>query len=138
MVFGVLHFAVFVFFEELDNVEISNLETGIYACRVVGCDREYWYSGWAIEQQSLYAQFDFTMPVNETRLPDPVNATGGMFLKGVLVPSYKCPSDINEPISPGRNQIQPSNYHPSMGPSAQIANNAACSCPLFSTFRSFS
>ena len=91
-----------------------------------------------IEQQTLYAQFDFTMPVNETRLPDPVNATGGMFLKGVLVPSYKCPSDINEPISPGRNQIQPSNYHPSMGPSAQISNNAACSCPLFSTFRSFS
>ena len=91
-----------------------------------------------IEQTSLYNQFDFTMPVNETRMPDPANASGGMYLKGMIVPSYICPSDINAPISPGNNQIQPANYHPSFGPSAAISNNSACSCPLFATFQAFS
>ena len=89
-----------------------------------------------IEQQALYAQFDFAMPLDDARFPAGIN--NGMFLTGAKVPSYICPSDINEVLSPGANQVQPSNYHPSVGPTADISNNSGCSCPLFSTFQTFS
>ncbi|MGN6133880.1 MAG: DUF1559 family PulG-like putative transporter [Aureliella sp.] len=89
-----------------------------------------------LEQQALYNQFDFGMPLDDARFPAGVN--NGMFLKGALVPAYICPSDINDPISPGANQIQPSNYHPSTGPTADISDNSACSCPLITTFRTYS
>ena len=91
-----------------------------------------------LEQQALYSQFDFSWPTDETRMPDPASAAGGMFLKGIRVPALICPSDINDPLSPGNNQIQPANYYPSMGPSSAISNNANCSCPLYNTFVSLS
>lgn len=88
-----------------------------------------------IEQQALYSQFDFALPINNARFP--ANIQGGMFLKGARVPAYICPSDVNDPISPGVNQIQPSNYTFSMGPSSALSNNGSCSCPLFATFQAF-
>lgn len=88
-----------------------------------------------IEQQALYNQFDFALPINNARFP--ANINGGMFLKGARVPTYICPSDVNEPISPGVNQIQPSNYTFCMGPSSAISNSPTCSCPLYPTFQSF-
>jgi prepilin-type N-terminal cleavage/methylation domain-containing protein len=78
-----------------------------------------------IEQQALYSQFDFALPINNARFP--ANIQGGMFLKGARVPAYICPSDVNDPISPGVNQIQPSNYTFSMGPSSALSNNGNCS-----------
>ncbi len=88
-----------------------------------------------IEQQALYDQFDFALPINNARFP--ATMFGGMFLKGARVAAYICPSDVNDPISPGVNQIQPSNYTFNMGPSSALSNNGACSCPLYSTFQSF-
>lgn len=89
-----------------------------------------------IEQQALYNQFDFALPINDARFPPDVQ--GGMFLKGARVPTYICPSDVNDPISPGVNQIQPSNYTFSMGPSSAISNSPTCSCPLYGTFTALS
>jgi prepilin-type processing-associated H-X9-DG protein len=89
-----------------------------------------------LEQQALYNQFDFGMPLDNARFPPTIN--GGMYLRGAIVPAYICPSDVNPPLSPGVNQTQPSNYHPSTGPTADISNNSACSCPLFSTFKTYS
>ncbi len=89
-----------------------------------------------IEQQALYDQFDFAMPTDDTRFPPNIN--NGMFLKGVQLATYRCPSDVNDPIAPGVNQRQPGNYHPSMGPSADISDNSSCPCGLHSTFQSFS
>ena len=89
-----------------------------------------------IEQNALYAQFDFAMPIDDARFPPTVN--GGMFLKGATVPAYICPSDTNDVLSPGVNQIQPSNYHMSTGPTADISDSGSCSCPLITTFRTYS
>jgi prepilin-type N-terminal cleavage/methylation domain-containing protein/prepilin-type processing-associated H-X9-DG protein len=88
-----------------------------------------------IEQGSVFQQFDSAWPLDNARFPATVN--NGIFLRGFSISTYLCPSDTNPILSPGVNQVQPANYHPSMGPTASISNNGNCSCPLFSTFQSF-
>jgi hypothetical protein len=71
---------------------------------------------------------------------------GGMLLVGTVVPIYQCPSDgSNRIITTGAGSLpaaqrkcQPSNYYPSMGPTLSISNSGSCSCPLYSTFKSYS
>jgi len=89
-----------------------------------------------IEQGAVYSQFDPAFPLDDARFPTGVS--GGIMLRGLPIPAYVCPSDANELLSPGANQVQPANYHPSTGPTADISNNAACACPLYSTFQAYS
>ncbi len=89
-----------------------------------------------IEQSTVYNQFDLAWPIDDARFPAAVN--GGIMLRGLTIPTYICPSDTNPVLSPGANQVQPANYHPSMGPTAAISNSGTCSCPLFATFQTFS
>jgi prepilin-type N-terminal cleavage/methylation domain-containing protein/prepilin-type processing-associated H-X9-DG protein len=93
-----------------------------------------------VEQAALYTQFEGDkFPTNDARMASPTNPAGGDLLRGVLIPGYVCPSDNNVFFTATVNgiansKIQPSNYHFSMGPTNAISNNAACSCPLASTF----
>ena len=93
-----------------------------------------------MEQTALYAWFENDrFPTNDARAPHPTNPAGGDLLRGIKIPGYICPSDNND----GRNatvngiansRIQPSNSHFSMGPTNSVSDNAACSCPLATTF----
>ncbi len=97
-----------------------------------------------MEQQALYGWFEMDrFPTNDARIPDPTGANpqgGNQLLRGVRIPTYICPSDNNEPFNGGtinglaNAQVQPANYHFSMGPTNAISDNSACSCPLASTF----
>ncbi|MEZ6134334.1 MAG: DUF1559 domain-containing protein [Pirellulaceae bacterium] len=97
-----------------------------------------------VEQDALYTVFEGDkFPTDDARMPDPANAAGGDLLRGIVIPGYICPSDINQ----GRNatvqgiansRIQPANYCFSMGPTNAISNNANCSCPLAATFSTLS
>jgi hypothetical protein len=88
-----------------------------------------------IEQQSLYQLFDFNTGTDGQM----VTATAGSrWLRGELVQPYICPSDTNRRTNANADGAWPANYTGNMGPSADISNNAACSCPLFQTFQSFS
>ncbi|MCC6507827.1 MAG: DUF1559 domain-containing protein, partial [Pirellulaceae bacterium] len=89
-----------------------------------------------MEQTAVYNQIDFSWPLDDARFLPTVN--GGTFIRGLRIPTYVCPSDFNPILSPGANQVSPSNYHPSTGPTADISNSGSCSCPLFATFQTFS
>lgn len=89
-----------------------------------------------MEQNALYEMFDPAWPLDDARFP--ANVNNGMFLRGARVPSMICPSDVNEPINPGRDQSQPSNYQGISGPTADISENPAVPCPLLSTLRQYS
>jgi len=88
-----------------------------------------------LEETALYAYFDFKTGTDNQSFPPAVN--GGNWLRGALVPVYICPSDSNKVLGALPTQRQPANYTGSSGPSADIANNSACSCPLFSTFTAY-
>ena len=92
-----------------------------------------------LEQNALYGEFGGdAVTTDNARISDPANPLGGQLLRGIVVPSYICPSDNNNPIATtvdGRaSQVQPSNYHFSMGPTNAMSNNPGCSCPLVATF----
>jgi prepilin-type processing-associated H-X9-DG protein len=89
-----------------------------------------------MEQQQLYDAFDFKTGTDGQRFPPAV--MGGQRFLGVQIPGYACPSDTNRLLGTAPNNTMPSNYYPCMGPSSAITNNPNCSCPLFSTFQSFS
>lgn len=89
-----------------------------------------------MEQTAVYNQFDMAWPMDDCRFPSTIN--NGILLRGMRIPTYVCPSDFNPILSPGANQVSPSNYHPSTGPTADISDSGSCSCPLFSTFQTFS
>jgi len=88
-----------------------------------------------VEQQSLFGLFDFNTGTDGQQV-----APGGLWLKGVQIPIYNCPSDTVRLLGTFPNQRMPASYHPNMGPSSAISNNTStpCSCPLYSTFQSFS
>ncbi len=97
-----------------------------------------------IEQAALYGQFESDKyPTDDARAIDPANPNnlaGGELLRGIRIPGYICPSDNNDRYNGGtinglaNANVQPSNYHFSMGPTNSMTNNAACLCPLFNTF----
>jgi len=86
-----------------------------------------------MEQQALYSNFDMNTGTDGQYLPG-----GGMLLRGLEVPTLTCPSDNVRRTGSSPNFIMPASYHTNMGPSADISNNSACSCPLFSTFQKYS
>jgi prepilin-type N-terminal cleavage/methylation domain-containing protein/prepilin-type processing-associated H-X9-DG protein len=86
-----------------------------------------------IEQQPLYQLFDFNTGTDGQMI-----ATGGRWLRGEPVQVYLCPSDTNRRTNANNDGAWPANYTGNMGPSADISNNAACSCPLHPTFQTFS
>jgi prepilin-type N-terminal cleavage/methylation domain-containing protein/prepilin-type processing-associated H-X9-DG protein len=86
-----------------------------------------------MEQQALYNLFDFNTGTDGQQMPG-----NGLWLKGVQLPMYICPSDNHRLTGTFPNQTMASNYYPNMGPNAQITNNPSCACPLFDTFRAFS
>lgn len=90
-----------------------------------------------LEQQQLYNYFDFSMGGTDNQ-SFPAGVNGGIRLGGVQVPSYSCPSDNVRPTGTVPTQVMAPNYYPNMGPCAAISNNGGCSCPLFSTFQSYS
>jgi prepilin-type N-terminal cleavage/methylation domain-containing protein/prepilin-type processing-associated H-X9-DG protein len=85
-----------------------------------------------VEQQSLYNLFDFNTGTDGQQM-----SKGGLWLKGAQVPIFNCPSDTARLLGTFPNQRMPASYHPSMGPSSAISNNANCSCPLYSTFQKY-
>jgi prepilin-type N-terminal cleavage/methylation domain-containing protein len=85
------------------------------------------------EQQSLYQLFNFSTGTDGQQV-----ASGGLWLKGVQVAIHNCPSDTVRLLGTFPNQRMPASYHANMGPSSAISDNPACSCPLYSTFQSFS
>ncbi len=91
-----------------------------------------------IEQANLYNQFDMSLPLDNARMPHPTNTAGGQFLRGQVISTYLCPSDVNPILNLGRNQRMPANYAFSMGPTNSVSNSPSCGCPLVATFRAFS
>ena len=89
-----------------------------------------------MEQIAVYNQFDMSWPMDDCRFP--ANVNGGILLRGLRIPGLVCPSDLNLVLNPGVNQVSPSNYYPSTGPTADISDSPNCSCPLITTFRTFS
>src|SRR5262249_37217847 len=83
----------------------------------------------------LYNLFDFNTGTDGQRLTSVATSN---LLRGQVIPSFICPSDTVRPNGSAPNVIQPASYHTNMGPSADISNNSACSCPLFSTFQPYS
>ncbi|MBI3463181.1 MAG: DUF1559 domain-containing protein [Planctomycetes bacterium] len=88
-----------------------------------------------IEQQQLYNEFNLNISTDDQRLGDD-SVTANPLLRGVQVDTYICPTDINRPAT-GPSVARPTNYHANMGPSTAISNNPNCSCPLYSTFRTY-
>jgi prepilin-type N-terminal cleavage/methylation domain-containing protein/prepilin-type processing-associated H-X9-DG protein len=91
-----------------------------------------------MEQTALFDHFGGdVVTTDNARVPDPSNPLGGQLLRGLVVPSFICPSDDNQPISATvdgiASVIQPANYFMSMGPT-EMTNNPANPCPLFATF----
>jgi len=86
-----------------------------------------------VEQQALYNNFDMSTGTDGQYLPG--NST---LLRGIEVPSFTCSSDTVRKTGSAPNFVMPASYHTNMGPSADISNNSACSCPLFSTFQKYS
>ena len=89
-----------------------------------------------MEQNAVFQSFDAAWPLDDARFPTTMN--GGMFLRGYRFPAIVCPSDINEPRNPGRDQVQASNYQGVSGPNADIPENSAVPCPLLPTLRQYS
>jgi prepilin-type N-terminal cleavage/methylation domain-containing protein len=86
-----------------------------------------------VEQQALYNLFDFRTGTDGQQV-----AKNGLWLKGVQVPVYNCPTDTVRLLGTFPNQRMAASYHSNMGPSSAISNNPNCSCPLFNTFKTFS
>jgi len=86
-----------------------------------------------IEQSALFSSFDMNTGTDGQQLNG-----SGIWLKGVQVPVYNCPSDMIRLEGSFPNQRMPASYHTNMGPNAQITDNPSCSCPLYSTFKSYS
>src|SRR5205085_989253 len=86
-----------------------------------------------IEQQPLYNLFDMNTGTDGQQM-----GNGGLWLKGVQVPVFDCPSDTVRLEGSFPNQRMPASYHTNMGPTSAISDNPACSCPLFSTFQKYS
>ncbi|MFO0941972.1 MAG: DUF1559 domain-containing protein [Pirellulales bacterium] len=93
-----------------------------------------------IEGSALYDAFGGDIVTQDNaRMP---NGTpqGGELLRGQRIPTYICPSDVNEPrpatVDGRASVIQPSSYQFSMGPTNAMSNNAACLCPtaVFNVF----
>jgi prepilin-type N-terminal cleavage/methylation domain-containing protein/prepilin-type processing-associated H-X9-DG protein len=89
-----------------------------------------------VEQQSLYNLFDFNTGTDGQRLVA-TNASSEL-LRGQQLAVFICPSDTVRRTGNTPNFIMPASYHTNMGPSSDISNNGACSCPLHATFRTFS
>lgn len=87
-----------------------------------------------IEQQQLYSMIDMNSPVDRQAYPLTMYNPRREF-RQEIISCFVCPSDdwIVTGTNPGI-----SNYWGSMGPCAAISNNANCSCPLYSTFRTYS
>jgi len=86
-----------------------------------------------VEQQPLYNLFNLETGTDGQQMPG-----NGLWLKGVQVPIFNCPSDNIRLEGTFPNQRMPASYHTNMGPSADISNNPACSCPLYATFQRYS
>jgi len=86
-----------------------------------------------VEQQALYNAFDMNTGTDGQQLNG-----NGQWLKGVQVPIYNCPSDTVRISGTAPNQTMPASYHTNMGPTATITDNPNCSCPLYSTFKTYS
>ncbi|MEZ6133884.1 MAG: DUF1559 domain-containing protein [Pirellulaceae bacterium] len=93
-----------------------------------------------MEQAAVYAQFEGDRyPTDDARTAPDSQFPQGQLLRGIKIPGYICPSDIND----GRNatingiasRIQPSNYHFSMGPTNSMSDSPSCGCPLIAVFR---
>jgi len=92
-----------------------------------------------IEQTALFNEFGGdNVTTDNARISDPTNPQGGQLLRGIVIPTYICPSDNNSPVATtvdGRaSQVQASNYQFCMGPTNAMSDNRACSCPLITTF----
>ncbi len=88
-----------------------------------------------IENAALDAQFEGDrFPTDDARTLDPANPAGGnQLLRGVRIPGYLCPSDVEEAITASVNgltnaQVIGSSYHFNMGPTAGISSNPASPC----------
>jgi prepilin-type N-terminal cleavage/methylation domain-containing protein/prepilin-type processing-associated H-X9-DG protein len=82
-----------------------------------------------IEQQSLYALYDFTKETDSQRYPN-----NGPLLGSTVIPAYLCPSDNADATYNGRAL---SNYAASKGPTAHIDNSTACSCGEWSNWNQY-
>jgi prepilin-type N-terminal cleavage/methylation domain-containing protein/prepilin-type processing-associated H-X9-DG protein len=92
-----------------------------------------------MEQTALFNEFlGDAVTSDNARITSPTNPRGGELLRGITIATHVCPSDNNGgfavTVDGIASRVQPSNYHFSMGPTNSMSNNAACSCPLFSTF----
>ncbi len=91
-----------------------------------------------MEQQQLYQYYDFRMGTDNQRLPAAL-PDGNTLLRSAVVPSFQCPSDAtNRKLGSVPDQVQVSNYYPSMGPTAGISDNPSCSCPEYPMWQSYS
>ena len=93
-----------------------------------------------VEQQELYEMFDFRTASTDSQTSPRPQQDGNTSLLAVAVPAYVCPSDNNfRKLGSVPNQIQPANYHPSMGPTYTITNNTStpCDCSEFPLWQSY-
>lgn len=91
-----------------------------------------------LEQQQVFQLFDFRNCTDNLRVSTPF-PDGNTLLLSITIPVYLCPTDnSNRKLGSVPNQVQVSNYYPSMGPTYSISNNPNCSCPEYSMWRSYS
>lgn len=86
-----------------------------------------------MEQQQIYDLYN--MDVNTDVQAFPASVNGGIQLRGARIPTLICPSDTNRERGTAPALAMPANYYPSMGPTASISNNSACSCGQFADFQ---
>lgn len=89
-----------------------------------------------VEQQQLYDFYDMRLSTDGQQSPTTMS-DGNRSLLAVTVPAYICPSDINPKLGAVPNQVQPANYHPSMGPTWTITDSPTCSCPEYALWQSY-
>jgi prepilin-type N-terminal cleavage/methylation domain-containing protein/prepilin-type processing-associated H-X9-DG protein len=90
-----------------------------------------------LEQQQVYQLFDFRYGTDGQRSPTPFQ-DGNTLLLSVTIPVYLCPTDnSNRKLGSVPDQVQVSNYYPSMGPTWTITDNPSCSCPEYSLWQSY-
>jgi prepilin-type N-terminal cleavage/methylation domain-containing protein len=81
-----------------------------------------------VEQSALYDQVDQNEDIQFFRLPS------GLFVSGVKVPLYHCPSNDVKPIGQDFNRLYGANYAGSAGP-VDLGNNPNCPCAQFDFWR---
>jgi prepilin-type N-terminal cleavage/methylation domain-containing protein/prepilin-type processing-associated H-X9-DG protein len=90
-----------------------------------------------MEQMALYEEFNFNISTDGQRTT--AQPDGNTLIRSITIPSFICPSDGgNDKFGSVPDQVQVSNYYPSAGPTADISNNANCSCSEHGLWASYS